>query len=752
MNNFNTMKNNVKRGMTLVEVIVASSVVLIVILGVLSLNQFLQYNWQKARIKSQLVGEEEASLELIKRELQQTDAGLVIGYPSAAASYSAISFPLPVDTNNDGFVDLTATVPPKIAWGQTVIYHTYTNLSTHKVELRRTLFTSRDNTLTTAQRNAQILDVVTNGLPTTTHYGVAESWNATTGTRALWSSDNIVFTMTPSTATFDAYTIDASRPLRSENVSFGSITLAPGAHTISFICKGKNTASGGYKIGIDSFSISPGGFPRETEEATVNSTGPAGVGACTNQDMSAYTKYSWSANRQRRYTANGAADFVKFNFNYDQCIETNFSSPLAKTNIAVEYSARTGGTGGGSLEGREVSGNSNVIARLGGCDQTWSASTQVGGAAISNQPLTVLAGNNGIYIRNVLLSSQLTCEGRAISIKVDNTQNPNPLIIDCASIMQRDQNTGGPNGVLSTLCQITFISAGGAGRSVTVAAHSSVQSDWIDMDDPSTPAVIENFDKSNDYLVTLHANIPVGTTNNISGWTKSDGSQQSYLLQDSNLNPVTDTDAATWTSPAQADILYIVPSMDVTYFSSGTYTSQIYDTGMDNPLYTTLTWDIAKNNYGQFAAGNLGADLVIKVRSDVSEAALLGNNNWGPATTVDTLSALTGILNIAALGGGNKRYFQFQLQFSAKPSPGLSDYVRSCVLQDITINWPGLNRMVDVSGYYTLDSDYGIFSVQVDDKDLIRGLKVELATSQKYLDGFITESLAVESEPRNNNK
>ena len=337
----------------------------------------------------------------------------------------------------------------------------------------------------------------------------------------------------------------------------------------------------------------------------------------------------------------------------------------------------------------------------------------------------------GVVIRNVILSQNIEVEGRAIKIRLDNMSST-IVLIDSANIMIQ---ISGPDGDVDSRTPIPFINAGGtADGSVTIGAASYVESDWFLL--PNNM----NFDKSRNYLVSFH--IGFSGFVELSSWSAGNGSEQSYIIYTDS----TAAEAATWQGVytyTTKDIIYVVESIKVSYFSSGTLTSQVYDTGMDQPAYTTLEWKIAKNNY----AGGAGADLIIRVRSNNDKDALLASSDWSAALAIDTFSAQTGSANIAAIGTG--RYVQFQAEFRSLSMP----YSKSCVLKSLTISWPGETRTVDISGYFTQRPDYGIFSVKVDGQTLTKAVEIASEISEKVsADKTITKSLTAEVEPRNTGK
>ena len=715
-----------KNGMTTAELLIASTIAVLVIGGILMLTEFSQRLWKNERAKSNLVDKLQIAMERMQKEIRSTDANQIFYYPTGNASYTAVSFPLVSDSDGDNFVDVTTDTPPAIQWGKTVIYHTYANSATGKTELRRTIFSPRQ-TLTSTQRQSQLNDVVQNGIPKLTTSPEYSSWNQATGTRVLCDSNSLVLAITPSVRQFDGFALSTTK---SENVDFGSIRLAPGPHTLTFNVIGKNSSPSctGYRLGIDSFSVTPSGCQVEAEEAPIKTdSGKAKV----DEDMSAYG--SWNSNRQFEYRATGVGDFISFDFYYDGWKETNFEYSLPYYTLR-EYGSMTG-------DGTEISGNSNYAARLSGCGSSWSAVKETGQTTKSKASFQT--SPDGLNIRNVISSQFIAIEGRAIKVTFDNTKNLQKLKIDYACIMARNS---GPDGDATTVKQITF----GGLPDVEIAAGSALASDWIDMFD-----AINNkfFEKSRSYLLTFHVVKP--GNQDITSWVAPVADtldDHSYTL----LSTAALASTGTWTGQpfTRDDNSYGVDLIDTSYFSNGTMTSQIYDTGMTAPAYSTLSWNIAKNNYGDYEAipEGLGANLVIRVRSGNDLDALKAPYNWLTApVSIKTKSAVSGSASINGIGNG--RYVQFQGEFISQPSSGASDFLKSCVLKDVSISWPGETRLVDISGYFTRRPDYGIFSIKVDGFDLIKGIEVKLAMTETTYGGVaLSKELTAEAQPRNTGK
>ena len=247
----------------------------------------------------------------------------------------------------------------------------------------------------------------------------------------------------------------------------------------------------------------------------------------------------------------------------------------------------------------------------------------------------------------------------------------------------------------------------------------------------------------------------------MSGWAGEASDVHSYVLE----GPLSVAQQEDWTgqTPIETGIIYTIDSIDVSYFSGdvngGTpaiVTSPVYDTGLDNPNYNTLAWNIAKNNYGGYETGDSpGANLILRVRANDSESALKASTDWSGAIVVDTKSASGSTTATGSID--NDRYVQFHAEFKSQPTAGKADYVKSCVLKNLSIKWlgettSGGTTMVDANGYFTTRPDYGIFAIEVDGQLLTKGMRTTVEISESVLETTVACSSTVEVESRNTGK
>ena len=707
------MKGNQReRGVSIIEFLIAFVIGVILLSAVVIVWQSVEKAWLSEQINSRLIGELEMFMERFKKEIAASNGNKMCFYPEDALIYEAISFPVAVDNDGDGFIEVDAG--GNIIWDQTVIYHVY-RTPEGGAQLKRTVFDPRID-LSKENRQTQINEVVVNGeaIETTPN-------NSNVSTRFLFScpatgsAEPVVLTITPRAREFDGYSLATDR---SEEICFGNTTLTAGEHYITFMVTG--TSQSGYKFGIDSFRLSPCGCSREAEECVIHSDSEK---VKINENMTNYG--SWSGNRHLEYQANQEPDFISLKFYYDEWIETNFHR-CSPSKTMIDYND-TDGDGG-------TTGTRDYIVRLSGYGETWNVLEQVG-ETTSEQAINIAAPGTGRNYRNVISYQITDTGGSAVRFKFKNCSATYDLPIKSAVLFERSD---GQDGKESTKKTITF----SGGNSVTIPRGSYLWSDWINMLD------IDNFNADEDYLVSFF--VSGSNSLGMSSWQGAGGAVHSYFIgSDTDYSEIAD-----WPDFAvESNTIYALEAIEVSYYSSGTLISPIYDTQLDNPAYSTISWTMAKNNYGNYDSGGLGANAIIRVRSNDSKDALLSDNDWSDELAVDTQSSATGSANISSIVGG--RYIQFQADFNSQPTPGSFDYTKSCVLKNVNINWPGEytlggTSIVDISGYITTRPEYGKFSVSIDGQTLMRGVELTLTLTKEVLGvGLVTRSISTEIEPRN---
>lgn len=759
----------IKKGFTIAELLVASSIAILVVGGAFAVWFMTQNTWTNERTKSEILQKLQVTIERIKREIKISDGSRIFFHVTGSA-YDAISLPIALDDGRsntgynaaqegNGFIepDSSTTDPvtgvAKIYWDQTVIYHIY---SSSKDELRRTVFYPRDNTLTAAQRQAQIDTVVSSG--------DGDDFTNWQNTRTIFKAASISFEVAPKIREFDGY---SSVTEVTENlIDFGSAILDGGYHTITFTVTNKG-AGNGYAFGVDSLKFTPPGSVREAEnyKNLTHPDGSSGISASsgdtiTNVKMHDSPLGIWSADYYMDYAANTINDYLTLRFHYDRWHETIFIGG-ASDNVVVEFSNSDGK--GGTL------GSEEYLIRLEGNGTTWDSATQ----AQTTPPatLTLAAEGGNITYRNLIFSNYTTLSGMKLSIKF-RAGDSNPLTIPSAHIIQRDDSgTGSPDDGSSNMpsIPITFtdchldprnqgqinseeepiLPTTTTGNDVTIPAEGYVWSNWIQLYDNSSANF--NLDTAKDYFISFY--IPIlESPASMSYWQDTTASQtHSYTRSGGQYDSV-----AIWGEAGTADTsIYGVEKIYVSYVNKGTFTSGVFDTGIAAPAYSKMIWNSVNNSPD--------ATLSIRARTSDDKASLTGDGNW------ETIPGILYSTSPAVLtAGSEKRYIQFRAEFDAFSSGGDAshitndaddtyagdeDYDISCILKDVSIYWPGETTMVDVGGYFTKKSNYGKFSVEVDGQKPIKGLVVNLSIEEDLTTGAkVNRSIAAEVEPRNTNK
>jgi len=692
------IKRQYKFGFTLIEAMISMTILIIaMVIAVTGLSYVLRGERLNS-VQNELDIDVRTTMERLRNDLRLSSLEYIFVWPQGVSTNTAISFPKARDDDGDGLIELDAN--GKIIWDVTLIYHVW-NSSPN--ELRLTTFDTRDNSLNDAQRQDQLESVVLNG----TGAGTYNSANAST--RALFR--NLFFwDIRGKGAQFDTYAPTLARM----PVEFGSCLLDPGAHDFKFDIVGKNAASSGYKIGIDSLIVSPSGVKREAEDQI-----PPSVQSGASATEEYMAGGNWSGNYQLNFDAGGIGDYFVLSMDNDRWEEQNFDGEGAVSDDCIAefdetltpksfvvmpspvtnawqsnwqtLNANYGSSSGGELRGKAI----RILLRG---DEMWE-----GGAIKYSGPLHCIwfyAGVNQLQI---------------LEARIAEATNPATYCMDF------DPTTDEQLFFYGTMATYT-ISAGSYARAWPANDM------WIDSEKSYLLSllVVNDSGKSDArYWEELHTgagtNPPPGC----------------YYIDGTNSPTVSDIRAPIWSSNPLVQTtnrLYALQHLHILAASNGTYTSQIVDTKISSPTYKTVDWTAIKPS---------GTDVKIKVRTDSNP-----DMSTAPDWTNVTASSSPGAIN-----PGSGRYVQFQAVMDSSSSLW---YVPK--LRDVTIDWDGVTRLTDVGATLTMGPDYGIFELTVDNKPLIRGMSVDL-TIYKDIRGFggkgsnrLTSTLSAEVEPRNTGK
>ena len=660
-------------GFTLLESLIAMSIGAIFTSSILATWYYSTKVWNEENRRFEARINVEKTIERIKNDVRLSTNSSILFYPQGNTTYTAVSIPL-ATPNTNGFLTRSGG---QIVWDKTVIYHVFGGN-----ELRRTVFSSYNSNA--ANRQTQLDNVVTTGTTT----------GATT--TALFRTDTAAMEITPQYPTFDGYSATTAR---SSSTSFGSLTLSAGTHQIRFEVAGKNTASSGYGIGIDSIALTPSGGPQETE-ALLPATAQSGATAAS-EDMSSYGN-AWGGNYQVNFPASATGHYMTFSTNYDQWLESNFA------NMTYSNTKTTGTDPYVTLASREDTS----------LTPSWRASTQTGNAGSANDATAA-----GYSVRSIMQGAYIVTTGVMMRIKF-TAATDSSLTLGPAYFGVR--NPGTPNFLGGAVTQLYFdnpavVEGGtdgtgatanpGTNTGITIPAGSHAWTNWFIY----TPS------SASDYLISMYVSGGSATV-----WTPSPaGPTYSYRVTGDQAGSAGD-----WTGmPGYAVNQSVYASTEMAVWqSSGTATSQIYDTKMTSPAFNQIAWTSSLPT---------GATIAMSARSS-DNADMSGATAW-------TTGAATSPASIASIAG--RRYVQWRATLQAA-----SPYASYPTLDNVKIDWPGQTGSVEVSGYYTKRPSYGIFKVSVDGVQPTLGLKIKVTASGNYRGQTYSYSLTEEQKPLNTGK
>lgn len=685
--------HNGKKGFTLTEVVIASS---ILVIGVAMATSAIVYAIRASRqgaTQDELDVDVQNSMERLKIELRLSATDKMFYHPADSNAFTAISFPLAEDTDGDGMVEIWTN--NKIIWDKQVIYHIK---NTTPNEMRRTEFTNRLSSLTSAQRAQQLADVVASGDGSSTYEGASSRTTTLFDNMLIWS-------IVPSRGTYDGYSPTTTRQ---ENVNLGSAVLSNATHSFTFSIIGKHGNSSGYKMGIDYLTISACGAKQEGE----NLSGTVGSGPATSGVYMAGG--SWSGNYQLYFPATASGQNFTVTINNDEWKETNFRMTGEQHD-------------GTTVDFDTALSPWNFVVKLADKGTNWQASLQTGDASGANEDVERL---RGCAVRVLVRGSEMMY-GSAISasggrIRACFKAGAGNLDIQDAFIVEAAVTDTITNDALATATPGRFLFSGA--QNTLVSAGTNKWSDWL-----AYP-----IDRDKSYLVSYLVN---NTGNgNVYKWTETTYPSVNgcFVIPMTNAPAEVDCTDPVWSTKGHyaTNLVYSLEMLEATYTTNGVYTSGVIDTTVAAPVYGNVTWSA-------YVPGVAGCTLGLRARS-ATNSAMSDAPAWS-TIALDYASPLV-------IGTGNKRYVQIQ----AVMTPD-STGVFTPKLMDFTVPWSGGTKEVTIGGAFTKGPDYGQFSVAVDGQPVIRGLKVDLEIykdSPVYGGGNrrMTSKLVTDIEPRNTNR
>jgi hypothetical protein len=162
--------------------------------------------------------------------------------------------------------------------------------------------------------------------------------------------------------------------------------------------------------------------------------------------------------------------------------------------------------------------------------------------------------------------------------------------------------------------------------------------------------------------------------------------------------------------------------------TNGTFTSQIVDTRIDYPSYKAISWNADLN----------GGTINVRVRTS-NNPDMSGAPDWASISPYTAPGSMT---------SGSGRYIQFQAELL---SP---DGRKIPYLKDVTIEWDGETRVVDVGGVVTMGPEQGMFQLLIDDVAPRKGVSIDLTIFKDVISlaggsSRLTSTMTAEVQPKN---
>lgn len=600
----------------------------------------------------------------------------------------------PIAEDTDGDGMLDRDTDGYLIWNKTIIYHIREGSPD---ELVRTVISPRE---ADTDFQAQLNDVV-------------DEKNVANATAHVIFSNLLDWELNPRQGTYNGY---AKATTVDKNARLGYAYIDSGTHTFTFevIDEGEE---GGHGIGIDTLRVTPSNLPREAEDLTASNQNLATVSKLE------ATNLTCSAGYYAVFPANATGAEFTLTVDSDRWEETNFSQ----------------GTREGTVTDDSMVTPRDIVLRLAGYDLAWEAKTQTATPTGTN-PTNAL---NGTAVRILQKGISLPDQGGMIISEGAKCR----LFFEASSAaVQIGDVYFGRSADAATLSMAYAEppihaqlenSSGNLVDTLNIPAGTTVSTEWIDVP----------INRTNNYVVSYTiadntgADAPrIWKDQNVTdpsiGWYPTtqiatfDGTGPTaagFAAQQSAWS------SATGVAVSNASYIPGLQAMQVSYVAQGTYTSRIIDTTMESPEYRDFTWS---------ATTPTGTDLSFKLRTD-SNPDMSGAAAW---TNIAAFSYPTFVT------AAYERYIQFQAILTSD-----ADRLETPILKDVTVDWPGPARLVNIGGNFVKAPDHGIFNISVDGRKLESALIVDL---QIYKDvrtfnnetRRINSSAKVEINPRNSNK
>ena len=799
-----------RKGFTFTEVMFVAIISVMVIGGILSAWIFTYKTWTVERQYTDLRVDLMNALEVIKNDLRLSSLTYMSFYPDTEETYTAVSMPV-AEVDSNGFFALNAD--EKIDWDKTVIYYLHTAGDGSKT-LKRKVFDPRDNTKDEDERYTQLESVVTGEQgeeflknvdtfeisplsPIVDFYDESSTpvraGKMVFGWANLSSGDHTI-----------RFEIDGKNDLSTgHDIGVDDIMIEPSGgpreveyYNSSFAPAGSLTVSGGTVNRVHDFIWGNDNY------LEFNAT-----------DVGSYIEISDYYDLWRESSfENAALDNTAM---FDEEVHVKLDAPEEESSDPVEITwfahvetgdtqtaGRDGGFPGGatspltirtvvrqdniSVEGdmirvsfKSSSDNPLVIDKA----YITKRSGTSGGVGLANQdPLGLEveeyhrhqqlffedAGGNINEGVTISAGSEEWSVWTAFPLKTDSDYLISLHISDSASVD----------------CKY-WDGAVGTDRTYYVDSTSCAADHTTD----TFTATAHGLSDTDDRVAIGGSTVPGGLTNqlaNLAGtpdWQSAVENGGSYYV----VNKSTDTfqvsassggsaidftsdgsnvafkDCSSSILSTDADV-YVTATID-TWRRTGTVESGIFDTTLADPSYNEAKWSESRPE---------GTDILLKARSS-DDKDMTGATDW------DSISGSN--VNPHSLSIGSGRYAQFLTELStdlywetSSSTLSYADYVEdqaalsvyefpvdgssklyatgvySVWIDDVEIDWPGVERLCTITGYIARKDSYGQAEITVDGIYLLKILSMYVKVSDVVQDKTVAEENFIEIEPRNTGK
>jgi len=700
---FETTVCSARSGFTLVEVVAASAILVIAVAMALYGFVYAMKQSKESSLQNRLDIDVQTSMESLKANLRITGLTNMFFYPAGPGPYTAISIPIPDDTNSDGAVELNP-ITGKINWQRTIIYHRWDSTPN---KLLLTTIDPRDTNTTPAYLQGQLNNVATN--PTFALAGQI----GTTNTRVLFAN-LFDWSVYPQGSVYDAYSASPAREL----VNFGTCIVSNGINQFQFIVTGSNKNSRGYKVGLDTLIVTPSMAEHEAELQITNSIGSPSV---TNVYMA---NGSWSHNYQLSFPATATGQSFTVFMENDCWEESNFTTSgqdFGQDSRLVWDTTLSTADFVVALRGNP-SYSDGWFAYNQANSPTSSGLNDTSGGLAGKAVRVLIRGGDGFIPYNAGSSYFWFQSGGAYWSQ--------KLSIEAAYIDECVASTNAVPDTKGTPHQIFF----GGSTSVELSGNSMV---WAYC---GPCASMHPIDKTKSYIISFL--VKDEADKGYSRYWPDSGGNSCWTISGGTVADLTATnwsknaDGSANTNVVASPNIYAVQQMWEYYPTNGYYTSAPFDTHCSTVSNCTVSWT-ADIFWCQSPA------ISIKLRG-------ANSNNMSDATAWTNLPAIIASGTTTNVGT-NRRYLQFQ----AKLLPDTWCQVTP-KLHHVYIDWNGQRTSVDVSAVVTKGPDYGAFQLKVNSNTLTRAVQVDM---EIYGDVWtrvgtkrLTSALTTEVRPRNTGK